>query len=53
MSWVSKEEEALHWVKQHMRVTNQRAKMDLNELYIRLIFPNQGGSWAKEKWSLA
>ena len=39
MAWVSKEEEGLEIIVQHMRVMDEEKKEELNDLYTNLIFP--------------
>ena len=51
MAWVSKEEEALEIIVQHMRVMDKDKKKELIELYTSLIFPRQNSTWDDIKWS--
>ena len=45
MAWVSKEEEALDIITQHMRVMDEDKKEELNDLYTCLIFFRQSSTW--------
>ena len=51
MAWATKEEEAIEFVVQHMKVMDEKKKLELSELYTKLIFPLQGNSWTDVKWT--
>ena len=51
MAWVSKEEEALEIIVQHMRVMDKDKKKELNELYTSLIFSRQNSTRDDIKWT--
>lgn len=53
MAWNSKEEEALHWVGEHMRCTDPVTQMELCEKYSQLIFPREGDAWKNDQWTTA
>ena len=51
MAWVSKEEEALEIITQHMRVMDKDEKGKLSDIYTCLIFPRQNSTWDDIKWT--
>ena len=51
MAWVSKEEEALEIITQHMRVMDANKKEELSDFYTNLIFPRQNSTWDDIKWT--
>ena len=51
MAWASKEEEAMDIIGKHMQSINLEKKRELNELYSKLIFPQQGQNWTDVKWT--
>ena len=51
MAWESKEEHAMLVVRDHMKVMDEKKKLELSELYTKLIFPLQGNSWTDVKWT--
>ena len=42
MAWTFKEEEAMDIIGKHMQVLRLEKKRELNKLYSKLIFPQQG-----------
>ena len=44
MAWVSKEEEALEIITQHMKVMDEDKKGELNDLYTCVIFPKHNST---------
>ena len=51
MAWESNEEQAMLVVKDHIKVTDEKKKLELSELYTKLIFPLQGNLWTDVKWT--
>ena len=45
MAWVSKKEEALEIIMQHMRVMDEEKKEELSDIYSCLIFPKLNSTW--------
>ena len=48
---MTKEEEAIEIVVQHMRVMDEERKEDLYNLYSCLIFPKRNHTWNDIKWT--
>ena len=51
MAWASHKEEAMNIVGLHMGVMRAQKKRELQELYLRLIFPRQGQGWDHVPWT--
>ena len=55
MVWTSTDEEALNIVGLHMRVMRADKKKEFNELYLRLILPQEEDTWSMKPgnaWSI-